>query len=52
MRHTYVCVCVYIYIYGYIYMYMCVYVLVTQSCLTLCFPMGYSPPGSSVHGII
>ena len=26
-------------------------VLVTQSCLTLCNPMGCSPPGSSVHGI-
>ena len=25
-------------------------VLVTQSCLTLCYPMDYSPPGSSVHG--
>ena len=24
--------------------------LVTQSCLTLCIPMDYSPPGSSVHG--
>ena len=24
--------------------------LVTQSCLTLCDPMDYSPPGSSVHG--
>ena len=23
-----------------------------QSCLTLCNPMGYSPPGSSVHGIL
>ena len=22
-----------------------------QSCLTLCDPMNYSPPGSSVHGI-
>ena len=22
-----------------------------QSCLTLCDPMDYSPPGSSVHGI-
>ena len=22
-----------------------------QSCLTLCDPVGYSPPGSSVHGI-
>ena len=25
--------------------------LVTQSCLILCDPMDYSPPGSSVHGI-
>ena len=25
--------------------------LVTKSCLTLCNPMDYSPPGSSVHGI-
>ena len=23
-----------------------------QSCLTLCNPMAYSPPGSSVHGIL
>ena len=29
---------------------MCV--LVTQSCLTLCNPMDYSSPGSSVHGIL
>ena len=27
-------------------------VLVAQSCLTLCDPMGCSPPGSSVHGIL
>ena len=27
-------------------------VLVAQSCLTLCDPMHYSPPGSSVHGIL
>ena len=27
-------------------------VLVTQSCLTLSDPMDYSPPGSSVHGIL
>ena len=27
-------------------------VLVTQSCLTLCDPMDYSSPGSSVHGIL
>ena len=25
---------------------------VTQSCLTLCYPMDCSPPGSSVHGIL
>ena len=25
---------------------------VAQSCLTLCDPMDYSPPGSSVHGIL
>ena len=24
----------------------------TQSCPTLCYPMGCSPPGSSVHGIL
>ena len=26
--------------------------LVAQSCLTLCNPLGYSPPGSSVQGIL
>ena len=31
---------------------VCVYVLVTQSCLTLCDLIGYSLPGSSVHGIL
>ena len=30
-------------------MYMC---LVTQLRPTLCGPMDYSPPGSSVHGIL
>ena len=35
-----VCVCVCVYL----------YVLAAQSCLTLCNPMDYSPPGSSVHG--
>ena len=30
----------------------CVCVLVTQSCLTLCNPMGCSPPGSLVHEIL
>ena len=28
------------------------YVLVAQSCLTLCDPMDCSPPGFSVHGIL
>ena len=28
------------------------YVLVAQLCLTLCDPMNYRPPGSSVHGIL
>ena len=27
-------------------------VLVTQSCLTVCSPTDYNPPGSSVHGIL
>ena len=27
-------------------------VLVAQSCLTLCNPLDYSPPGSSVHEIL
>ena len=31
---------------------VCVCVLAAQSCLTLCNPMDYSPPGSSVHGIL
>ena len=26
--------------------------VVTQSCPTLCNPMDYSPPGSSVHGVL
>ena len=26
--------------------------LVAQLCLTLCDPMGCSPPGSSVHGVL
>ena len=31
---------------------MCAYVLVAQSCLTLCSPMDCSSPGFSVHGIL
>ena len=33
-------------------MFVGVYVLVAQSCPTLCDPMDCSPPGSSVHGIL
>ena len=35
--------------------YMFIYIWrmkVPQSCLTLCNPMDYSPPGPSVHGIL
>ena len=39
-----VCVCVCVCV--------CVWVLVTQLCPTLCDPMGCSPPGSTVHGIL
>ena len=31
---------------------VCVYVIVAQLCPTLCDPMDYSLPGSSVHGIL
>ena len=31
---------------------MCVCAKLLQLCLTLCDPMEYSPPGSSVHGIL
>ena len=30
----------------------CVHAKLLQLCLTLCNPMDYSPPGSSVHGIL
>ena len=32
--------------------YVCVYVLVTQSCPTLCNPVDNIPPVSTVHGIL
>ena len=31
---------------------VCVCMLLPQSCLTVCDPMGCSPPGSSVPGIL
>ena len=31
---------------------LCVCIKLPQSCLTPCDPMDYSPPGSSVHGIL
>ena len=39
-----VCVCVCVSV--------CVSVLLTQLYMTLCDPLDYSPPGSSVHGIL
>ena len=45
-------VCLRIHVY-YIYIrILCVCVLVAQSCLTLCYPMDWSPQGSSVHRIL
>ena len=41
-------VCVYIYL----SIYMKVKVLITQWCPTLCDSMDYSPPDSSIHGIL
>ena len=34
-----------------LFFFLRVWTVCTQSCLTLCDPMDYSPPGSSVHGI-
>ena len=34
------------------YILMCVHIHSLQSCLTLCNPMDYSLPGSSVHGFL
>ena len=33
-------------------LYACVSAKLLQLCLTLCDPMDYSPPGSSIHGIL
>ena len=49
-----VCVCVCVCVSGGVFVCrgvcLCVWVC-AQSCLTLCDPMDYDPPGSSVHGI-
>ena len=37
---------------GRISLFILLCVLAAQSCLTFCNPMDYSPPGSSVHGIL
>ena len=31
---------------------LCVHAKLLQPCLTLCNPMDYNPPGSSVHGVL
>ena len=52
--HTrmYTYVCIHTYTYTHTYTYNCIYIReVAQSCPTLCDPMDYSLPGSSVHGI-
>ena len=41
-----------IYVYICIHVCMCACVLVAQLCLILCDPVGCSPPGSSVRGIL
>ena len=43
-----------LFMYGYLNIYMRLHVCpkLLQSCPTLCSPMDYSPPGSSVHGIL
>ena len=51
--NTCACVCVVIYSSCssvFLHLWFTVLGLVIQSCLTLCNPMDYSPPGSSVHG--
>ena len=40
------------YLFLYIVLCICVKVLVVKSCPTLCNPLDYSPPGSSVHGLL
>ena len=43
---VYVCMCVCVCVC------VCVRVSVAQLCLTLCEPLDYNPPGSSIHGIL
>ena len=47
------CICIIVYMYINIHMCVsCKCKLVSQLCLTLCNPVDYSLPGSSVYGII
>ena len=41
-----------LYIHIYKYIFICVRARLLLSCLTLCDPLDYSLPGSSVHGIL
>ena len=48
----YVCICVFVCVCVCLCVFVCVCVCsVAQSCPTLCDPMVYNPPSSSVHGI-
>ena len=49
MRILNILYCIYSFIYSYIHFCFCC--LVAKTCVTLCDPMKYSMPGSSVHGI-
>ena len=49
--YIYICICIYIYLCVVIYIKNTAAKLL-QSCLTLCDTVGYSPPASSVHGIL
>ena len=46
--HTHTCI--YLCIYAPLFLFWCC--VCAQCCLTLCNPMDYSPPGSSIHGIL
>ena len=52
IKRVCVCVCVCVGVWVCLCVGVGVCVLAAQSCLTLCNPMDYSPPGSSIHGLL